>query len=419
MKRNARHRAARRRAARECLVAALVAILALALAAACRGQCVGGTCRPPTCWTQPPPRTQQRPQSQQVQVGPAIAEAVCRVESHTSGAASIGSGALVRVSPDSAFVLTCDHLFRDGVGRVTLRFHDGRASAAQVVARDVAHDLALLKTTRAAHGSLETSLNAVGQTATAVGLGSDGRLRAVRGRVVGRSTPQGALHPSLLIQGAVRSGDSGGPVINDQGMLVGVIWGVRGSVTYATTGEPVRRILDRIPATENRRVAQKPLAINSQPAPQCKCPGDCVQRSDLAPFVRRDELAGFATHSDLATVESRVEQHRGESRPKAVNQTPATASGVLDTLLPIAAAALGVGGPVGLAWLLVKLVWRRRDSRRRGLGGPRRRGFRAPNERCDGRCDKRCDGSTNVPVEPAAEPCGAGRHASAAPGRDA
>lgn len=368
MKTTYRQRNRRRRAVNGYVTAVCVLLVSLWLATLCRGQCVGGVCLPPTGWRPAPLAT---PGARVVQVGAGIANAVCRVVNHGAGGASVGSGTLVAADDKSSFVLTCDHLFSKGVGRVEVNFTNHRVSPAELIGRDTAHDLALLKIAVKSIQPIRLGQGAVGATATCIGLGSDGRLRAVRGRVVGRSTPQGAKFPSVLVQGAVRSGDSGGPLINDQGDLVGVVWGVRGNVSYASFGQPVAQLLAQISQHNLRQETNKPLSSNPRKEqPLCPCNGDCVNSADLLALVRREELGAFAKRSEVAEMQSQLDQMSRPHAPSAQGTLPLSW-----TNLQVVLAALGIGGPLGLGVLMARILWRRGVSKLRGPGGPRAGGF--------------------------------------------
>ena len=58
-----------------------------------------------------------------------------------SGGKNIGSGTLIE--PD--LVLTCGHLFDDGVGKVTVSFSDGIHYEAKLLKRDAVWDLAAIR----------------------------------------------------------------------------------------------------------------------------------------------------------------------------------------------------------------------------------------------------------------------------------
>src|SRR5262249_52515407 len=66
------------------------------------------------------------------------------------------------------------------------------------------------------------------------------------GNITGHAMANGATYTSTTIAGAVRSGDSGGGVLDTRGRVVGVVWGQRDGQTYATCGQPVREFLARV-----------------------------------------------------------------------------------------------------------------------------------------------------------------------------
>ncbi|TWT85575.1 Serine protease Do-like HtrA [Posidoniimonas polymericola] len=383
----------RRNSRREFELAVLVALTvaaALAIVASCRGQCPGGVCPAPNA--QRPP---QRPiQWSEVQLGPLLSAAICRVtnhhDGHHAGSVELGTGTLIRGRDGRPYVLTCSHLFDAGVGRMTVRFAGGGETPASIVARDTAHDVALLATNAAAtpvaHAEYQND-----RTLVAAGLGGDGRLRAVRGDAAGKSTPNGARYPSVVMHGAVRPGDSGGPLLNAEGHVIGVVWGARGKTTYATVGEPLRELLERLPPIEatphEPRVAANPPQIAPPPECrcECQCAGDCVQRGDLD---------RYATLADLQRIGV-----QGERSPPPAVDAGGGHGDLLSGVLAAAATALGIGGPAGVALFAAKLLLRRRTSRSsqsRGQGGPRRGRFpRKPATP---------DRPAAVRVEPAREP---------------
>lgn len=406
--RQARQKRDARRVARLALVGAIGCLL---LAWCCRGQCVDGVCPAPGWRSATRPTT-----SPAVAIPDRIAAALCRVVSDTTAGRSLGSGALIQSDGGTGYVLTCGHLFDGGPGRVSVGFTSGQRFAAEVVAMDRPHDVALLKIRAPAATPLGVGEPPTGGAAlTCSGFGAAAKLRSVRGPLLGFAKAAGATHASARIAAGVRSGDSGGPVLDASGRLVGVIWGVRNGVTYAATGEPIRRLLRRIPS----RVAQRPTGAAPVQVPDsrwddrlaavesrlaalvpCQCPQDVATRADLGDLVRRQDLAGFATAGDLdrAIAPLRVEVQQTPSRlqrlrAEVVERARDAAAGAfkerVDRLdLPaigwskaqVLLASLGVGGPIGLAMLAGRLLVRRR-LRRRGRGGPRPDRFPEPPNR--------------------------------------
>ena len=73
-------------------------------------------------------------------------EALCRVNNRLAAFNNVGSGTLIDRSDDGreGLVLTCAHLFSEGVGEVVVSFPGGKTHGAKLVAIDREADLAAL-----------------------------------------------------------------------------------------------------------------------------------------------------------------------------------------------------------------------------------------------------------------------------------
>lgn len=361
-------------------VVALLQLVGGVICAGASAQCVGGRC----------------PIVSRQQVAERPPASVCRVRVGTATGVQFGSGTLVAAEGAFGYVLTCQHLFREQAQRVAVRFGDGRGYDARVLAVDTRHDLALSQI--ANPGVRPMTVNAVTPSGllTAGGFGGSGMYRSVRGTVVGAAMPQGAQSASIQIQGAVRSGDSGGPVFSPAGKLVGVVWGMQDGLTYATIGKPLQQIMARVPtgksrppptggmvALRSRKPAKQSPTENSL-TPRvaalekkvgewkpCQCPEiDTTQfatRQDLTQLVRREQWQAETTSQRLAMG---VLSERISKRVRTFNT------------VQVLAGAVGIGSPIGIAILTAGVLARRRSRRNRtpsvagrGLGGPREEPF--------------------------------------------
>lgn len=186
-------------------------------------------------------------------------EALCRVFVEERGSQSIGSGTLVYVTENSGegLVLTCAHVIGPQPGRIVVEFPGRVRHVGRLVGIDKAADLAALAIGSPVVRPVEFSATtAPGQTVRACGFGGDGTPRCVRGEVVGQAVSSGQR--SIVLQGAVRSGDSGGCVLDESDRLVAVVWGQSQGKTYATAGVPLQRFIRRLLPRCPPNVAQTP-----------------------------------------------------------------------------------------------------------------------------------------------------------------
>jgi hypothetical protein len=220
------------------IVVLIAAIFGLATSATAIGQCVSGNlqcgpngCRPPWAAARP----QVDPRSGQAQVGH---PATCRIDNALAGGTRyLGTGTLVDRDDRHGLVVTCQHIFRGGTGTVSVTFPDGQTVPARVVHADGVWDLAALLIDRpvASPVSVAQAQPQRGATVWSCGYGPDGRYRCNRGQVTGyvRTANSGSAE-TLELTGSARQGDSGGPVFDERGELVAVLWGTDGRTVGGT-----------------------------------------------------------------------------------------------------------------------------------------------------------------------------------------
>jgi hypothetical protein len=313
-------------------------------------------------------------------VSAAVAEpqgALCRVNNRLASASNVGSGTLVDKSEDGreGLILTCAHLFTEGVGQVVVVFPGGKSHGAKLVAIDREADLAALAISNPAGESAAISFDLEqSQAVRACGFGPHGEYACAEGPVVGQASSTGQV--SVMIGDAVRSGDSGGGVFDEQGNLVAVVWGEAGGMTYASTGPPLRSFLDRVLGRRTGYVYTCPGGVCPRPfggggvanTPSSSTPppahaggsprwdelerrvaaleqgkqvrGDYVTRGELAEYLPRSEVGGLVAKPQAA---GKILELLGISGPAGWGVVAATS----------------VGG-----WLLGRLM-------KRGAGGRR------------------------------------------------
>jgi len=158
--------------------------------------------------------------AQVVAVGPVIAQLVAPAESIVTlfALGGRGTGSIVDAS---GLVLTSEHVIRRARrGQVSVRLADGQSYPARVVAVDRAADLAavqILAERRFAALPLAAGELAIGQTAYALDRPFESATVTIRGTLQ-RLAPHGNLYTDL----ALSPSDSGGPLLDMRGQLIGV-----------------------------------------------------------------------------------------------------------------------------------------------------------------------------------------------------
>lgn len=274
-------------------------------------------------------------------------DSVCRIYNEQGGATDIGSGTLVSVldsktpGQKDGLVLTCAHLFSDGVGRVVCEFPNGRRHQATLLPGiDEQNDLAALEIGYVKHQPVTpVQIAEFNGSYRACGFGGNGTLHCTKGKVK-QVVSAGAQGNTIRIvgQSVVRSGDSGSGVFNDADQLVGVVWGgskggdkMAAVGTYATYGKPLAAFLAqyrvRVQCPDgscsnpqwqpSTRVVspQQPTwnsAPPSKPATSCDCKDRLakLESSQQKLDERNERLVGIAEdmQSRLAALESREPQ---------------------------------------------------------------------------------------------------------------
>jgi serine protease Do len=146
------------------------------------------------------------------------------IEIGSSAKATIGTGFFVSAD---GLMLTNYHVIAErihepGTSRVEVLGPDGVATAVEVVAVDVVHDLAVLRTGLASPRffTLEPVTVPQGMRLYSLGHPSDLGLSIVEGTYNGNL--QHTLYPKIHFTGSINPGMSGGPTITESGLVVGV-----------------------------------------------------------------------------------------------------------------------------------------------------------------------------------------------------
>jgi serine protease Do len=136
---------------------------------------------------------------------------------------SLGSGFII--SPDG-YILTSAHVIKDA-DEIVVRLNDHRERPAKVVGTDERSDVALLKIDATKLPSVELGDSdklRVGEWVLAIGSPFGLEHTATQGIVsaLGRNLPSDTYVPFIQTDVAVNPGNSGGPLFNTQGQVVGI-----------------------------------------------------------------------------------------------------------------------------------------------------------------------------------------------------
>lgn len=204
------------------------------------------------------------------QVGPAVVSVYTGQDESRGG----GAGSGVAVTPDG-YVLTNEHVVAQ-VQRSRVTFVDGSSTEAQVVGRDPATDLAVL---RAQAGDLPwarlTTAPAlrVGQLVIAVGnpFGFESTVSAGVVSALGRSLRSQSGH---MIEGivqhtaALNPGNSGGPLVNSRGEVAGIntaIIAMAQGIGFAVPAATAQWVLTEILTQGRVRRAYLGISVRDRP----------------------------------------------------------------------------------------------------------------------------------------------------------
>lgn len=146
------------------------------------------------------------------------------------GRSGVGSGVIVNAEGD---ILTSLHVV-EGAGSITVSFSDGTTSPAAIRSTDAAHDIAVLAPARLPEVVVPAVLGGgarVGDEVFAVGhpLGLVGSLSAGVVSGLDRSFPLAnglSIGGMIQFDAAVNPGNSGGPLLNRNGQVIGIVTGL-------------------------------------------------------------------------------------------------------------------------------------------------------------------------------------------------
>ena len=187
----------------------------------------------------------------------------------TSGSGT-GSGSVIQSDATKSYIITNNHVISSAVssGTVKVELQNGEKVTATIRGRDIAYDLAVLQI---AKGNLpvmeigDSSKVVIGDLSIAVGspLGLSGTVTSGiisalnRPVTTGNTTSTESYIDAIQTDAAVNPGNSGGPLVNGQGQMVGVNSAIA-SLADSSTGQAGSIGLGfSIPVNQAMRVARE------------------------------------------------------------------------------------------------------------------------------------------------------------------
>lgn len=189
----------------------------------------------------------------------------------TATGSGSGSGSIYKSDKSSSFIITNNHVIEAAAvsGAITVELLNGDTIPAQIVGRDIAYDLAVLKINR---GSLpvvsvgDSSKISVGESVVAIGspLGlastvTSGIISALNRPVTTGTVGAESYVNAIQTDAAINPGNSGGALLDSQGRIIGVnsaiatlsSGGTSGSIGlgFAIPINEAKRVIDELIAT--------------------------------------------------------------------------------------------------------------------------------------------------------------------------
>lgn len=170
---------------------------------------------------------------------------VYKADPNNPGTTSIhnGSGTLIK-NGEVGTILTAAHTFPESYDRIIVGFGD-KTYGARLIKKDHDIDCAILivKPPNVEPAKINSKYP-IGNSYSVCGFGGFQKFRRVSGGYAGMADIRQHRIQSVMMRCGVRGGDSGGGVFNEDGELIGVVWGTLNGTSYFIPLMYVRGFLD-------------------------------------------------------------------------------------------------------------------------------------------------------------------------------
>ena len=175
----------------------------------------------------------ERPPGSVSDIAQRVLPSVVSISAFSGNSGGTGTGFVI---DSNGYILTNNHVIESAAnsgGKIEVQLNDGTNLSAEIVGRDSAYDLAVLKVKRTGLTALtfgDSDQVAVGDAVIAIGspLGLSGTVTlgivSAKDRAVtaGESASQSSYINAIQTDAAINPGNSGGPLVNSAGAVIGV-----------------------------------------------------------------------------------------------------------------------------------------------------------------------------------------------------
>lgn len=209
-----------------------------------------------------------------------VLPSVVSISVTATGGSGTGSGSVIQSDATKSYIITNNHVISNAVssGTVKVELQSGEKVTATIRGRDIAYDLAVLQISKGNLAVMEignSSKVVIGDLSIAVGspLGLSGTVTSGiisalnRPVTTGNTTSTESYIDAIQTDAAVNPGNSGGPLVNGQGQMVGVNSAIASLAVSATSQAGSIGLGFSIPVNQAMRVAREIIETGKSTRP--------------------------------------------------------------------------------------------------------------------------------------------------------
>ena len=209
-----------------------------------------------------------------------VLPSVVSISVTTPTGSGTGSGSVIQSDSTKSYIITNNHVITDAVssGTVKVELKSGEKVTATIRGRDIAYDLAVLQISKGNLPVMEigdSSKVVIGDLSIAVGspLGLSGTVTSGiisalnRPVTTGNSSSTESYIDAIQTDAAVNPGNSGGPLVNGQGQMVGVNSAIASLADSASSQAGSIGLGFSIPVNQAMRVAREIIETGKSTRP--------------------------------------------------------------------------------------------------------------------------------------------------------